>query len=118
MARKPIDPALITPTTPLRLDVAADLAFPGGGMTVSGLRREAERGKLQIERIAGKVYTTLAAIKEMRELCRVQPKAHVSTSTPPKESGSSETERSSAALAALKLSADALKRPGRKRPPR
>jgi hypothetical protein len=27
--------------TPLRLDVAARVAFPGGGMTASGLRREA-----------------------------------------------------------------------------
>ena len=44
--------------TPLRLDVAARVAFPGGGMTASGLRREAARGRLQIERIAGKDYTT------------------------------------------------------------
>jgi hypothetical protein len=47
--------------TPLRLDVAARVAFPSGGMTASGLRREAARGRLQIERIAGKDYTTLAA---------------------------------------------------------
>jgi hypothetical protein len=41
-------------------------------MTTSGLRREASRGKLVIERIAGKDYTTLHQIKLMRELCRVQ----------------------------------------------
>lgn len=65
----------MTPDTPLRLKVAAELAFPQGGMTASGLRREAARGTLVIERIAGKDYTTLQAIEEMRKLCRVQQKA-------------------------------------------
>jgi hypothetical protein len=41
-------------------------------MTVSGLRREAIRGRLITERIAGKDFTTLAHIDRMRELCRVQ----------------------------------------------
>jgi len=40
--------------TPLRLSVAAALAFPDNTMTASGLRREAARGRLMIERIAGK----------------------------------------------------------------
>jgi hypothetical protein len=31
--------------TPLRLNVAAVLAFPDGSMTASGLRREAARGR-------------------------------------------------------------------------
>src|SRR6516225_11892896 len=59
---------------PLRLAVAAALAFPDGSMTASGLRREAARGRLVIERIAGKDYTTLANIELMRQRCRVQPK--------------------------------------------
>ena len=59
---------------PLRLSVAAKLAFPDGSMTASGLRREAARGRLTIERIAGKDFTTLDEIKRMRELCRVQVK--------------------------------------------
>jgi hypothetical protein len=62
-----------TDATPLRLKIAAELAFPNGGMTASGLRREAERGRLVIERIAGKDYTTLAAIADMRKLCEVRP---------------------------------------------
>ena len=62
----------IGPTTPLRLKVAATLAFPDGSMTASGLRREGVRGRLVIERIAGKDYTTLANIERMRELCRVE----------------------------------------------
>jgi len=62
----------ISPDTPLRLSVAAALAFPDGSMTASGLRREGARGKLAIERIAGKDFTTLANIERMRELCRVE----------------------------------------------
>jgi hypothetical protein len=59
-------------STPLRLAVAASLAFPDGSMSASGLRREAARGRLVIERIAGKDYTTLSNIEKMRESCRVE----------------------------------------------
>jgi hypothetical protein len=52
------------------------LAFPDGSMTASGLRREAARGRLVIERVAGKDFTTLANTERMRELCRVQAKDH------------------------------------------
>jgi hypothetical protein len=64
----------VGPEAPLRLSIAAKLAFPDGSMTASGLRREAARGRLRVERIAGKDYTTLEAINRMRELCRVQAK--------------------------------------------
>jgi hypothetical protein len=40
-------------------------------MTANGLRRESKRGRLVIERVANKDYTTLNHIKRMRELCRV-----------------------------------------------
>src|SRR5438445_1894038 len=69
-------PEKITPDTPLRLGVAAALAFPDGSMSASGLRREAARGRLVIERIAGKDFTTLANIERMRQLCRVEARAH------------------------------------------
>lgn len=72
----------ITMNTPLRLADAARLAFPAGGMTAAGLRREAARGRLAIQRMAGKDFTTLGAIERMRSLCHVQPKAPVSTSSP------------------------------------
>jgi hypothetical protein len=68
--------------TPLRLNIAAALAYPDGSMTASGLRREATKGRLAIERVAGKDYTTLAAIEDMRALCRVARKAPVSGSAP------------------------------------
>src|SRR5690349_25147390 len=91
----------VTSDAPLRLSVAAKLAFPDGSMTASGLRREALRGRLQVERIAGKDYTTLEAINEMRKLCRVQARELGSTSaspgietasSSPKPAGTSRTE--------------------------
>ena len=60
---------------PLKLNLAAQLAFPDGSMSASGLRREAAKGRLVVERIAGKDYTTLEAIEEMRKLCRIDRKA-------------------------------------------
>jgi hypothetical protein len=68
------DFAVVSADDPLRLAVAAKIAFPDGSMTASGLRREAARGRLQIERIANKDFVTLAEIQRMRELCRVQAK--------------------------------------------
>ena len=56
-------PNAIGPETPLRLQVAAKLAYPDGSMTASGLRREAARGRLVVERTAGKDYTTLSSIE-------------------------------------------------------
>jgi hypothetical protein len=100
----------VSSTAPLRLDVAAQLAFPAGGMTAAGLRREAAKGRLAIERIAGKDYTTLADIEEMRALCRTNPRVLDSGSGPQKgmrkQPGSSETERSKFAQdAALAIAA-------------
>jgi hypothetical protein len=53
----------VTPNTPLRLEVAARLAFPGEGITAAGLRRERGKGRLRTESIAGKEFTTLAACR-------------------------------------------------------
>jgi hypothetical protein len=106
---------------PLRLDTAAKLAFPYGGMTASGLRREAKRGRLVIERIAGKDFTTLRHIEEMREQCQRSAKVPDSGSSQSamkkedahgKQHGSSETmDRSSSALAALQKTVQALNAP-------
>ena len=113
------NPKFVNDQTPLRLDDAVRLAFPCGGMTVSGLRREAARGRLVIERVAGKDFVTLRAIDEMREKCRVQTKGHASGSdpqaeTPPEKSsrphdGSSKTEAGKLAQAAALLIARKLK---------
>ncbi len=76
-------PALEKQRVPLRLAVAAKVAFPDGSMTAAGLRNEAKKGRLIIERIANKDYTTLDAIARMRELYRVQAKVLGSTSEKP-----------------------------------
>jgi hypothetical protein len=103
---------------PLRLKDAIRIAFPAGGMTVSGLLREARRGRLIIERIAGKYFTTLRNIEAMRQKCRANPVEPVSgsnqQSTPQavrsvgKQGGSSATDRVSSARAALEKTARGL----------
>src|SRR5256885_16805283 len=70
----------IADDAPLRLGVAAALEYPDGSMSASGLRREAARGRLVIERTAGKDYTTRAAIREMRRLCPLSVKVQGSGS--------------------------------------
>ena len=73
---------MVTPTTPLRLSRAVEIVWSEGGMTVSGLRLEAARGRLEIERIAGKDLVTLAAIERMSELCRILPRHDPTPSKP------------------------------------
>ncbi|WP_245332527.1 excisionase [Bradyrhizobium erythrophlei] len=99
---KVVEIGLVARDAPIRLATAAQLAFPDGSMTVSGLRREAFRGRLVTERIAGKDFTTLENIDRMRELCRVRAKepgftngAHdlKAESLFPKPFGSSETAK-------------------------
>jgi hypothetical protein len=68
----PNTPESVTPSDPLRLEIAAQLAFPDGSMTTSGLRNEINKGRLVAENIAGKMYTTLANIEDMRAACVVQ----------------------------------------------
>jgi hypothetical protein len=75
MSRRPASLDDIEPETPIRLALAARLAYPDGSMSASGLRRLGEKGLLVIERVNRRDYTTLAAIRQMREECRVAPKA-------------------------------------------
>src|SRR4051794_453728 len=118
-----IDQDGVGPDTPLRLKTAAQIAFPGETMTVSGLRRERDRRRLVTERIAGKEFTTLRHIERMRELCRAQPKDQDYGSNPKSETskenlsgtklGPLETERKRSALAALELTARGLSKPSK-----
>jgi hypothetical protein len=43
-------------------------------LTVKGLRKEIEKGRLEVELIANKHFMILAAIERMRELRKVAPK--------------------------------------------
>lgn len=111
----------ITEETPLRLDVAARLAFPDGTIGASGLRSEASKGRLAITRIANRDYTTLLAIREMIEKCRVPQKERASgcgqrekprtdaSRTPPR--GSSSTAAGNIPLASALQIVDALSKP-------
>src|SRR5215211_647127 len=88
-------------------------------MTASGLRREAAKGRLVIERTANKDYTTLADIERMRAQCRSLTKDLDSGRSPlTKErtgagehpSGSSEMETLSVARASALRTAERLRR--------
>ena len=111
----------LTPTTPLRLEKAAQLAFPDGSISASTLRRMIVAGKLDAELIAGKYFVTLAAIGEMRNRCRVQAKVPASGYSPHagtkpvgpsnRACGASETGDSSEALASARAILRTLKAP-------
>jgi hypothetical protein len=110
--RKLTVPDNITASTMLRLETAARIAFPDGSLSLSAMRREAARGRLTTYRIAGKDFTTLADIEELKTTCRVQAKVRDCTSRKPKidaGSGSSVTASEPSALAALRATAQALK---------
>jgi hypothetical protein len=70
------------------------------GFTVSTLPAEAARDRLTIYKIGKKHYTTAADIREMIKLCRVEQKGRDFTLIRGGNSGLSETERASSALAA------------------
>ncbi|MCJ8509523.1 excisionase [Rhizobium lemnae] len=103
----------VAPDQPIRLAVAAKLAFPDGSMTASGLRCEFKKGNLAVELIANKQYTTLNSINEMRAKCRENQKARASTGESRAQAGLdnglSSTERLSAAQAAASMIAQKLK---------
>lgn len=89
---------------PVRLSDAVDLFFPRGGMSLSALRTEARKGRLVIERIAGKDFVTKRAIHDMRARCRDQGNRPASTydETATSESGSSATGSVTSAQDALR----------------
>src|SRR5215470_10056435 len=109
---KPLPPLdSIKPDTPLRLYAAAALAFPDGSITETSLRKACTQGELEYELLRGKYHTTLAAIKDWRARCRVQPKGQGSGSARKSEtptarsasarSGSFEMDHARSARAAL-----------------
>jgi hypothetical protein len=109
------DVGIITATTPLRLEVAARLAYPDGSMTAAALRRLVVAEKVTHEFVAGKYYVTLAAIEEMRASCRVPakpptlPSKNIVTDEP--QPGSSETDSFRVAQDAMNMIAEELKKP-------
>ena len=98
---------------PITLTEASRIVLRGV-VSVSALRAEVRRGNLAVERIGKNLYTTPAAIREMRELCRVMPNRPASTSEKTTEPGSSATVGMRSELASLKASVSTLKRSARK----
>jgi hypothetical protein len=108
------DPNSIGPDTPLRLEIAAAIAFPDGGMTASGLRKEHSKGRLEFERIANKDFVTLKQIEEMRKKCALSNRQGLNLDPPGRKKsrlafGSSETKDASAAQASARASAQRLR---------
>lgn len=81
-----------------------------GRWTPATLRAEADRGNLVIFRIGRTDCTTPAELDRMVVACRENRRVRGSTSIHPDPNGSSETERASSALAALRQSTARLKR--------
>ena len=102
----------IGPDDPVPLSQAAALFFPAGGITLQSLRTEIRKGNLIAERIAGRYFVTRQAIEEMRERCRIQPKAQGSTSEngeAVRQPGSYGTPGQKSQLDAAKATASRLK---------
>jgi hypothetical protein len=83
------------------------------GFSVYTLRTEADNGRLTIYKIGRRYYTTPGDIKEMIKQCRVEQKGRDFTSIRAANSGPSETERHSSALAAARETALRLKNSSR-----
>ncbi|RVM86351.1 hypothetical protein [Sinorhizobium meliloti] len=90
----------------MRLKDIIPIAFPHGGITPAGLRREAKRGRLKLMRIAGKDFTTLAAIEDMQRLCVVEPDRSEAPALHP-------DDRGKAALAAARAIVKELRETGK-----
>lgn len=97
-------------TDPITLTEASRVVLRGV-VSVSALRSEVRRGNLAVEKIGKNLYTTPAAIREMRDKCRVQQNLPDSTSdgTGKQSPGLSATATKTDELAALKATVKALK---------
>jgi len=60
-------PAKIEKHMPIRLETAANIAFPGGSVTVSALRKQIKAGRLMAWEVGGKHLTSLNEIERMLE---------------------------------------------------
>jgi hypothetical protein len=93
---------------PITLAEACKL-FPRAKLTISTLRAEAARGRLDIFRLGKRDCTTPKAMREMIRRCREGDHRRASTSTKTEASGLSETERTASAQASLNKTVQALK---------
>jgi hypothetical protein len=83
--------------------------FPRARFTLSTLRAEAARGHLEVFRVGRADYTTPRALRQMIRRCRDADPRRASTSIRQDANGSSRTEATASALAALRQSVGARK---------
>jgi len=96
----------------MTLSDAAVWLDPSGTLKASSLRTEAERGRLQLIKIAGKHFVTENALKEMVERCQLHKNHQDFGSESVKVErpfGSSKMAASNTSQAAAKQTAQALK---------
>lgn len=91
---------------PITLAEACKL-FPRAKLTVSTLRAEADRERLEIFRLGKRDYTTLRSMREMVRRCQAED--HRRRYTSMREVNGSSTERLASAQAALNQTVQALK---------
>jgi hypothetical protein len=94
---------MIDDDAPITLEAACKL-WPEAKLTVSTLRAEAARNRLDIFRIGRRDYTTAQAMREMVRKCQEEGRLRASTSTRREGNGSSRTAGPESALAALRMS--------------
>ena len=68
---KEVDLSRIADTTPVRLALAAELAFPDGSVTAGTLRREIAVGHLTAWKVGNKMLTSQAEVTKWLDRCRV-----------------------------------------------
>ena len=71
-SRKEVDRSRITDVTPVRLALAAELAFPDGSVSEATLRREISMGRLTAWKVGTRLLTSQAEIVIWLDRCRVE----------------------------------------------
>ncbi|MEW9808721.1 hypothetical protein [Mesorhizobium marinum] len=99
-------------TDPITLTEASRVVLRGI-VTVSALRSEIKRGNLAAEKIGKNLFTTPAAIREMRANCRVKPSPYT-ISDRKIETTSSEERNLATSMAELSAATAALRGIGRR----
>ena len=95
----------IDPDAPIVLDLAVELAFPDGSVTVRTLRTERDKGRLVTWRMGRREYTSLVEIGRMIDRCRDDQRGRASGST----SGRAATRSGSSSTVGVRSAPDAAR---------
>lgn len=112
---KEVDRSRITDTTPVRLALAAELAFPDGSVTYETLRQEVAAGRLTGWKIGNKPLTSQAEINLWLKRCRVNNAPRGVTGVADPSDLPSDEEHTSVALQALLAQVERVTGPSRRK---